>query len=176
MNQQMIRAATISPCEAFRYVLARRWGPGNALLFVMLNPSTADAYADDPTIRRCTGFAVAHDFNAFEVVNLFAFRATDPKNLAVAGRQVGPDNDWHIAEAAYRADAICCAWGAIGDRGPAVNRVQAVVPLLRAAGRPLQLLKVTKTGHPSHPLYLSGACRLQDFDAAVAEVLGGPAA
>src|SRR5689334_20041621 len=77
-QSEIVKSAVLSPCGLYRYRLTRRWGDGPALLFVMLNPSTADATEDDPTIRRCTGFAKREGMPAIEVVNLFAWRATDP--------------------------------------------------------------------------------------------------
>lgn len=161
--QHASRSAGISSCGSFRYWLRRRWADAPRLLYVMLNPSTADASIDDATIRRCVTFAHAHHFGSIEVVNLFAYRATDPRELARNGWQVGPDNDEQIRIAARGADAICVAWGAVGDRGPASERVQVVAPLLRESGRPLRCLKLTGSGHPQHPLYLASATRLQDW-------------
>jgi len=118
------RTATLSPCGRYRYRLGRRWAQHRLslpLLFVMLNPSTADAEQDDATIRRCTTFAVAHGFDAMEVVNLFAFRATDPADLWRAADPVGPDADRHIAEAAARAAQD---WIAAHHTAPAAAPVQ----------------------------------------------------
>ena len=165
--------AVISECGKFRYLLSRQWDSRPLLLFVMLNPSTADAHVDDATIRRCVTFAAAHDFGGIEVVNLFAFRATQRRDLALVGWPAGgPEADRHIAAAAVRAGAICAAWGVVGDRGPANDRVQQVAPILRASGKPLQCLRVTRSGYPQHPLYLPSICRLQDFAAAVDAALG----
>lgn len=155
------RVAVVSECGAFRYWLNRRWSDGPVLLFVMLNPSTADAEVDDATIRRCATFAHAHGFGGLEVVNLFAFRATKPADLARRGWQVGPENDAYIKRAASEAGEICVAWGAIGDRGAASDRVQAVVPILRRSGKPLQCLRMTRSGFPQHPLYMPATARLQ---------------
>lgn len=161
------RTATISPCGRYRYRLGRRWAQHRLslpLLFVMLNPSTADAEQDDATIRRCTTFAVAHGFDALEVVNLFAFRATDPTDLWRAADPVGPDADRHIAEAAAVSGTVCLAYGA---QPKAEARVQQVLPLLRRQHRwELQCLRITRSGYPQHPLYLPAACRLQAFTSA----------
>ena len=157
----MKRSAVISDCGQFRYSLTRRWWNLSPLLFVMLNPSTADALEDDPTIRRCITFAKEHTFGGIEVVNLFAYRATDPADLRRAGWPVGPDNDRHIATAVARAGGVCVAWGAV----PAADdRIQVVAPLLRAAGHELQCLRITRTGYPGHPLYLPRTSRLQRYD------------
>lgn len=153
--------AVLSQCGTYRYHLSRHWGPGPVLLYVMLNPSTADASIDDATIRRCATFAWAHGFGGFEVVNLWAYRSTDPKALRAAGYLVGPDNDWHIARSAERCDAICVAWGA---NAAGLARPGEVLLLLQQYGaKPLQCLAVTRGGHPGHPLMLASSCRLQPF-------------
>jgi hypothetical protein len=159
----MHKTATLSACERFRYLLGRRWGDGPPLLYVMLNPSTADADIDDPTIRRCIGFARAHGYPALEVVNLFAFRATKPAAMRMARYPVGDDNDEHIIAAARRADRVCVAWGSNGCQPEVAARVQVVMPLLRRAGHEPQCLAITKTGHPGHPLMLRSACRLHEY-------------
>jgi hypothetical protein len=157
----MLKTAVISDCGRFRYRLGRRWADGEVLPFVMLNPSVASAEVDDPTVRRCVKFAQAHGFAALEVVNLFAFRATDPKDLRAAGYLAGPDNDTHIAAAASECAAICVAWGA---NVAGLERPQVVLPLLRATGKPLQCLRITRSGYPQHPLMLPSSCRLTPFD------------
>lgn len=169
----MKRTAILSDCGRFRYHLRREWTEGGTLLFVMLNPSTADAAVDDNTIRRCVGFAQAEGFGAMEVVNLFAYRATDPADLRRVGYPVGPENDFHLRMSAALAHRICVAWGAAPQ--PAVNaRVQVVMPLLRQAkGRVPDCLHVTRGGFPAHPLYLAKTKRLQPFDAAVEAAMEG---
>jgi hypothetical protein len=157
----MQRAALLSPCGQFRYRLGRRWADGAPLLFVMLNPSTADADVDDATIRRCIKFAQAHGFPALEVVNLFAYRATDPKELRRAGYLAGPENDAHIRQAADEAAAVCVAWGA---NVAELERPHVVLSLLHASGKPLQCLRITRSGYPQHPLMLPSSCRLMPFD------------
>jgi hypothetical protein len=140
---------------AYRYLLTRRWGDGAAALFVMLNPSTADDAHDDPTLRRCIGFARRWRLDGVEVVNLYALRATDPRDLFAARAPVGPDNDAAIAAAAARAALIVVAWGAHGERDP--DRVARVVELLRA--HRLACLGVNRGGTPRHPLYVPRAIR-----------------
>jgi hypothetical protein len=153
--------ATISDCGTYRYRLWRKWGEGSPLLFVMLNPSTADAQVDDATIRRCLRFADAHDFGELEVVNLYAYRATDPADLKRAGYPVGPDNDEHITAAVRDCAAVCVAWGA---NVHGLARPSEVLRLLRSLGAQPQCLAVTRGGYPQHPLFLNGACKLQPFE------------
>jgi hypothetical protein len=129
--------------------LARRATP-RRVGFIMLNPSTATHQALDPTVRRCIGYAEEWGYEELEVGNLFAFRATDPRELRTAADPVGPDNDAHLVGLADRCLLVVCAWGA---RGGLNGRAEAVCRLL--AGRPLHLLRLTGGGHPGHPLYLS---------------------
>ena len=126
-------------------------------LFVMLNPSTATDTVDDPTIRRCSRFAASWGFDRLMVVNLFSLRSTDPRALYVDETAEGdPENLTTILTVARDAHLIVCAWGAHGSlRG----RAEAVARELRAAGRQLHVLKLTKDGHPGHPLYLRGDSR-----------------
>lgn len=156
------RTAVISDCGRFRYRLGRRWGDGLPLAYVMLNPSTADAEVDDATIRRCMTFAHAHGFAAIDVVNLYAFRATKPRDLALAGYPVGSENDQQIADAARDAGAVCLAWGA---NVAGLERPQIVLSALRRLGIDLQCLHITRSCHPQHPLMLPSTCRLQPFSA-----------
>lgn len=143
--------AILSPCGLYRYLLwraASSRGSGTCL-FVMLNPSTADADRDDPTLRRCISFASSWGFARVELANLFAFRATDPEELLQAADPVGPDNDRYVLEAARRAHRIVVAWGAHGThlgRGDTVRKMLAEFQVLSFG--------LTATGQPRHPLYL----------------------
>lgn len=154
--------AVYSDCEAYRYTLTRIWDPdGRKALFVMLNPSTATEVQNDPTVERCERRARALGFGAFRVTNIFAYRATDPRVMRATADPVGPGNDAAIAESAPWADQIICAWGTHGahlDRGPAVET------LLRATGRPLFHLGLSKAGHPKHPLYISYSQQPEPWD------------
>lgn len=143
-----------SPCGTYRYVLHRRWGTGDTVCFVMLNPSTADDERDDPTVRRCIGYAQAWGYGALVVLNLFAVRSTDPRGLLEVRDPVGPANDWWIAREA-KAGAVVCAWGA-GAAAPRLihPRARQVCELLTDAGVALKAIATTKAGWPRHPLYL----------------------
>ena len=144
--------AVYSPCEAYRYLLTRTWDAGGRrALFVMLNPSTATEVQNDPTVERCERRARVLGYGAFRVCNIFAYRATDPKVMRAAADPVGPGNDAAIADSAPWADAIVCAWGSHGDF---LDRGRAVEALLRATGRPLYHLGLTRGGQPRHPLYI----------------------
>ena len=144
----MTRQTVFSPCRAYRYTLWREWfgGEGYAM-FVGLNPSTADETKDDPTIRRCIAFAKAWGYSGLCMTNLFAFRATDPKDMKATADPVGPENDTHLLALAERACVIVAAWGANGTHKGRDTEVRRLLP-------PLYCLALTKDGHPGHPLYL----------------------
>lgn len=157
--------AEISPCGLYRYRLTRTWdAAAPAVVFVMLNPSTADASEDDPTIRRCLGFARRERAGGLVVANLFAFRATDPKALEDAADPIGPDNArWIETCVRETSGPIVAAWGASVPKRLDLlvhMRVVALLPLdrLRCLGR-------TASGAPRHPLYLPASAALERWPA-----------
>lgn len=159
MHRVTATSADFSPCGRWRYTLRRSWAPGRAaparrdrLLIIALNPSTADAERDDPTIRRCIGFAQAWGFQALCVVNLFAWRATLPADLKAAADPVGPDNDAWLRQEARRAGLVLAAWGVHGVHQGRDAAVRAMLPALHC-------LRRTRDGHPAHPLYLPKTLR-----------------
>lgn len=141
--------ATFSPCRKYRYSLWRRWGDPAAgyALFVGLNPSTADEEKDDPTIRRCVSFAKAWGYSGLCMTNLFAFRATDPDDMKAAPEPIGADTDKVLLNLAKNAGVVVAAWGV---NGTFQGRDAEVLTLLPA----MSCLRLTKDGHPGHPLYL----------------------
>ena len=144
--------ATFSPCGLYRYRLWRRWGPARPVVWICLNPSKADAMVNDPTVERLQRRAVQWGYDGLEVVNLFAFRETDPYTMKAQSDPVGPENDRAILTAARSAALVIAAWG---NHGAHHRRSQAVRQMLDEAGIELHCLQVGKTGEPSHPLYLS---------------------
>lgn len=148
----ILGSAVLSGCERYRYLLGREWAVGPTAVFVMLNPSTADALHDDPTIRRCLHYARDWGCGALTVVNLYAWRATDPAGLWTAEDPVGPENDAHLrAAAAIAADTsgpLVGAWGA-NARPDRIGAALALPGMDR-----MTALAVTKAGQPRHPLYL----------------------
>ena len=136
--------------DTYRWSLWRSWSSTadqRACTFVMLNPSTADGRRDDPTIRRCVGFASREGFTGIHVVNLFALRATDPAKLKMVPDPVGPANDSVILDAVRSSEFIVAAWG---QHGPLFGRDEAVLRLLE--GHRIWCLGTTKKGQPRHPL------------------------
>jgi hypothetical protein len=153
-------SAVIDETGRYRYRLARRWsGCGKSVLFVMLNPSTADAEKPDPTIRRCVRFALDFGGRELSVVNLFAFRTPQPEELWAAARErvdiIGPHNDRHILEAVQQSDIVIAAWGV--DKNAKARA--AVVASDIEKIKPLHCLRITKGGFPEHPLFLPGVLR-----------------
>jgi hypothetical protein len=152
--------ALISPCGLYRYWLSREWDADlPRACWVLLNPSTADAVEDDPTIRRCVSFARGWGCGSIVVVNLFALRATDPRQLKQAIDPVGPENDGTIFHQAY-GRMIVAGWGAHGGLH---GRDRKVMELLKGAHQRPMCLGTTKDGSPRHPLYVASATNLQPF-------------
>ena len=162
VEPEIERTAVISTSGTYRYRLGRRWGPGHPMVFVMLNPSKADAYIDDNTIVKCMKFARREGCDGIDVVNLFALRARDPKDLVSAPDPVGPDNDEHLSEAIARAQVLVAGWGTWpAERSLArYGRPSRTIQIALEHDRPLSCLRVTKDGHPGHPLYLPDAAPL----------------
>jgi hypothetical protein len=176
------KGAQISSCGKYRYRLWREWrlhplpaqwdmwtddlgkpivdgageqlGDPKACVFVMLNPSTADGEEDDPTIRRCVGYAQAWGYDRLEVLNLFAYRATDPQallSLIHTDDPVGPGNleAFNHVIRDYKVGTIICAWGVHGAH---LGQDETALGWLRDL--PRFALGLTKDGHPKHPLYM----------------------
>ncbi|MFP7672077.1 DUF1643 domain-containing protein [Marivita sp. S0852] len=139
-----------SPCDTFRYGLSRIWDAGlPSVLFIMLNPSTADEFRNDPTVARCETRARRMGYGAMMIANIFAFRATKPTDLKAAKDPNGPLNDDILAHCAQTAQMTIAAWGAHGDH---LGRGRSMA--LRLPDQ-LYHLGLTKQGHPRHPLYVS---------------------
>lgn len=149
--------AILSDCGRYRYALWRRWEPRRPdLLVVGLNPSTADATQDDPTIRRCVGFARQWGYGGLLVANLFAYRTPHPRQLKQAAEPIGPQNDQWIGQLASRAALVLVAWG---NHGSYLGRDRAVLARLPDP----HCLTVTRQGQPGHPLYLPAASQPVPF-------------
>lgn len=148
----MVSEAVYSDCGFYRYSLTRVWDPARRrVVFVMLNPSVADERKNDPTVGRCETRARAWGYGALRVVNIFAWRATDPRDLRRADLPEGPGNDAALLASVDWADLIVAAWGVHGaHRG----RGALAANVLAKCGKPVHHLGLTKQGHPRHPLYL----------------------
>ena len=154
----MTGTAEVSADGCYRYALERTWAPGPRMLWVLANPSTADGTTDDPTLRRCARFAHDHGCGGLAVVNLWAWRATHPRELRRVVDPVGPDNDaWIVSLVAQTDGPVVLGWGVQRAR----DRVASVLALLGA--RPQHCLGRTRDGHPRHPLYVPARTRLQTW-------------
>ncbi len=154
-------SAIYSDCESYRYALTRTWDEAAPRLnFVMLNPSTASELKNDPTVERCERRARTLGYGAFRVTNIFAWRATDPKDLRAAAEPNGPDNDAALRDGARWADHVIAAWGAHGTH---LGRGAQVLALLRASRAEIYHLGMTLGGLPRHPLYVAYAQRPQPW-------------
>ena len=146
--------ARFSHDEKYRYLLGRRISDSpRRLLFIMLNPATADATQNDPTIRRCIGFAERWGYGLLEIANLFAYRTPYVSELRRADDPIGPDNDEWICHALNVADKVILAWG---NHGAYMNRSLQIRRMALETAQPYHL-GLNKTGEPKHPLYLPSA-------------------
>ena len=151
-NTGVVKGAEFSDCRTYRYVLWRQWdwqGYANQVMFIGLNPSTADETEDDPTIRRCIGFAKSWGYGGLLVMNAFAFRSTDPREMKRAADPIGPANNEAFGYRRTQVGLFIAAWGANCSE----EREQQVC---RAIGSPIHCLGRTHSGRPKHPLYLPG--------------------
>ncbi len=150
-------SARLSKCALYRYTLERTWDAERpSVMFIGLNPSTADATHDDPTVRRCVGFAKRWGFGSMLLTNLFALRATDPRALMDVEDPIGPSNDRWIDRTKDRASLVVAAWGA---RGGLMDRDSEVAERFSE----LHCLGTTKDGSPRHPLYLRADAEPRSF-------------
>lgn len=162
-DHSYVRGATISPCGRYRSHLSRVWNPNKPYaLFVMLNPSIADALVDDPTIRRCVGFARSWRFGGAVVVNLFQLRATDPKVLLQTDEKNPDICDEVIWGAMRKAGVIVAAWGALHPK--LAYRAFQFHRLAQKQGGAVKCFGLTKGAWPRHPLYLPSDAQLQPYN------------
>ena len=174
----MERGAVLSDCGRYRYSLSRSWEEGqrSSAIFIMLNPSTADAERDDPTIRRCIGIARRLGCMGIHVVNLFALRATNPRDMKAAPDPVGPENLDHVRKAIAHQTAphglirgpVICAWGTHGGH---MGQDEKVMSLLTSCTP--YCLEITRHGFPKHPLYVRSDFVLRPYPGRMSTSLGG---
>jgi hypothetical protein len=156
-------SAVISPCGLYRYRLERRIDIGPSVLVIMLNPSTADAEKNDPTIGKLIGFGTRLGWGRIMVGNLFGLRSTNPKALQTASDPIGPDNDYHLRQMLRESHQVVLAWGA-KHKLPATLReawAPAIIDMVQAFDRtPMRFGELTQCGQPRHPLMLAYATPL----------------
>lgn len=164
-----------SECRTFRYTLLHSWRldgdkfvqiqlpveQRRQIMWIGMNPSTADENRLDPTLRRVRAFSHGWGFNTFIMTNVFAFRATLPKNMRKAEDPIGPDNDRMLVEIAQQCDHVVACWGGLSNFPRSLrHRAASIRIMLRDAGRPVQCLGRNDDGSPKHPLYILGDTRL----------------
>lgn len=160
------KSADFSACRKYRYTLWRWWDKSKPYaMFVCLNPSIADEIQDDPTVRRCINFSRDWGYGGFVMTNIFAYRATDPKEMKKYYENLGPkelttdlaSNAVHLIKLSRKAGVIVAAWGTHGAFMNRGDRVSKLIPGMKC-------LKITKGGFPQHPLYLAKDSELIDFN------------
>lgn len=154
--------ADFSACRTWRYRLWRQWAEGNPVLFIMLNPSTADENVNDPTVERCRRYAETWGYGGLVVCNLFAYRSKDPAALRTCTDPIGPENDRYVAYAARGAGIVVCAWG---EHGSFQGRDREVLTMIRLRNITPHYLRLTKAGNPCHPLYLPKTLQPREWEA-----------
>lgn len=153
----MKNTAKLSKCRQYRYALWRTWDDSKPfVLFVGLNPSTADETTDDATLTRCINFAKTWGYGGACMANLFAFRATQPSDMKLANEPIGKDNDTWLRKLSNDAGIVVAAWG---NDGAYLDRSTDAKKLLSN----VHYLKMNKSGEPAHPLYLSAKLTPQKF-------------
>lgn len=158
-----MQSATFSTCGTHRFCLARRVGNGADLVWCMLNPSTADAFVDDPTIRKVKGFTQRFGYGRAVVVNLFSWRATQPRDCLVNLADASPDENLRIIKTVAWQQDVVCAWGA---HPWAQEQADRALDTLRFVDARLFHLGLSKAGMPRHPLMLPYSAKLTHFDGA----------
>jgi|SRR5688572_18446770 len=153
------RTATFSQDRVYRYELGRVLSgvryPDRLIVWIMLNPSTADEFKEDPTIRRVISFSAKWGFGKIMILNMFAFRSPIARKLVGHPDPVGPDNDYYILKHSLDAHLIVVGWGNWGRLHQRSTQIRKLLPF------PLSCLGVTASGHPKHPLYLPNESRLE---------------
>ena len=162
MKTYLENDAVVSSCGKYRYLLRRTWDYNKPrALLVMLNPSTADATVDDATIRSCVRLLSGQGYGSMEVVNVYAFRATDPRELAQQSNPFGVHNLNVVEAAIRRCDVVICAWGAYP---PAVPHAAPILSAIRSQRPASYCFGKTKSGAPKHPLYIKSGTPLEVFN------------
>lgn len=152
-----IQQTVFSECRRYRYTLWREWSfdaqRAGFVMFIGLNPSTADEVQNDPTVRRCIDFAKRWGFGAMSMMNAFAYRATDPAEMKRQPEPVGEDNDFWLRRCAECATRIVLAWGLNGAHAGRDGQVLELLARKKVLAK-VVCLRITQGGHPEHPLYM----------------------
>jgi hypothetical protein len=148
--------AEISDDELYRYALTRKWSSGPQVAWLCFNPSVADGSIDDPSVRKMVGFSKRWEYGRLVLVNLFAFRSTDPRRLKSMGSEaIGPLNGYWIEKSLQESKELICAWGCAQHSLDLDIHANNVLSTLRTLHIPISCLGYRKDGHPKHPLMLA---------------------
>lgn len=142
-------SALFSPCRLYRYELWRHWRPGGICTFIGLNPSTADETKNDPTVRKCIAYAKRWGYGSLCMLNIFAWRATQPRDMMAAEEPIGPENNASLLRVGHQSAIVIAAWGRHGSHRGRGAEVRSMFPALKC-------LHLNSDGSPAHPLYLRG--------------------
>jgi hypothetical protein len=157
-------SAVLSACGRYRYRLARKLGNGVSVTGIMVNPSTADANCDDPTIRRWTGFATRLGWGQVTIVNKFAWRTPYIADLATASDPTGPENDHYVHEAIAEADIVIAAWGRLAKLPESLqHRWQSISAFCDQSDVKMLCWGINGDGHPKHPLMIPYTSELRPW-------------
>jgi hypothetical protein len=158
-------SAVLTPCGTFRYRLDREvQASGEVFAYFGVNPSTADATLDDQTVRKWRGFTQRNGGRRFIVGNVFSLRTTDVGELSRAPAVRGPDHLRNIQEIVAEADILVPCWGSRSKVPRALwPQFDEMLALLRASGKPMMHLGLTRSGDPRHPLTLAYATPLVNW-------------
>ena len=168
LSPQVVSDALISPCEKYRYWLTRRWGPGRILPYIMWNPSKADAKIDDRTVQRCMYFSRRLNCDGILILNLYAFRATNPKDLEAAATAgvdvVGPENLKWVSELTKDAREVVLAWGGMSFKDMD-RHGKTILATLSALPRDVSYLCLGATVNesPRHPSRLGNDAQFEEY-------------
>ncbi len=159
MENKIKSSAEFSVCKKYRYALWRVWDSNKpSVMFIGLNPSTADDVNNDPTVTRCINFARNWGYGGLCMANIFAYRETKRHIMKEQNDPIGPDNDKWLKKLAAESDLVVAAWG---NDGAHLNRSKAVTNLIEN----LHCISLNKTGEPSHPLYLNSSLKAVPINA-----------
>jgi hypothetical protein len=172
MVSRVEREAVLSDDGRYRYVLGRRWATGATALWIMLNPSIADAVVDDPTVKRVVRFSQREGFGAARIANLFAYRTPYPTDLLTVEDPVGGDNDERLQEEIAATHLIVAAWGDSPVLRRPLGRLRLDQVRQLSADRKVRCLGLTQGGHPRHPGRLASATELRTFSWPQPQLLG----
>jgi len=154
-NEGVVSLARFSDCEKYRYTLTRTWdNEKKRILFIGLNPSTADEIKNDPTVTRMINYSKLWGYGSTTVCNIFAFRATFPSDLKKSENPIGKENDKWIFNEIANSDKVIAAWG---NHGKFLSRSDEVLKYLKNSYH----FGLTKQGEPKHVLYLRGDAKVK---------------